>query len=354
MTSPLALLQAADVAKSSAEGRLELWGGYFLADPWFLVLFALLPFLCWRGRASRRHPVGGVPVLPEGVPRSLAQRLAWMPRIAEVLAASMVVVALARPLRSNVELNRESEGIDIALLVDRSTSMTQKDLDPTTGRTRLDVVKEVVGEFATRRMTDREGAADACGLIVFARYPQMACPFTLDADALVRTLDGIEFAEQWDAGTGIGIALAKAVAVLKESEAKSRIVVLLTDGENNQQEITPLEAGEMAAEEGIKVYTIFAGLYASDRFGRLVEADGRIDTTELETIAERTGGVFFRARDKAALEDVYQTIEDLERTPREDSRFAEFFELYEHWLVGAIALYLLSWLSACTWARRLP
>jgi Ca-activated chloride channel family protein len=204
-------------------------------------------------------------------------------------------------------------------------------------------------------MSDREAAADNIALITFAAYPRLLCPFTLDVDAITGFLESLKPVEnRAEDGTGIGVGLAKAVAVLRESVAKSRVVVLLTDGENNQDEITPLQAGEMAAEEGVRVYTIFAGLYSTDRFGRMVEADGRIDTSELETIASTTGGKFFRARDKAALEACYEQIEALERTEREDSRFAEFYELYERWLVGALVLYLASWLSACTWARRLP
>jgi Ca-activated chloride channel family protein len=348
------VLQEGDAApvQSSAEAGLHLWSDLALADPLFLLVLPVCALALYLGRARRRHASAHVPQVEADLPVSIAQRLAFVPRLLEASSIVLAVLALARPLRGKVELSSVTEGIDIALLVDRSTSMTFEDLDP--GRTRLDVVKDVVGEFARRRMTDRDAAADHVGLIAFARYPEMRCPFTLDVEALLGSLATVDFAEQEEGGTGVGIALAKAVAVLKESRAKSRIAILLTDGENNIDVITPLEAAELAAEEGIRVYTVFAGRFVSDFFGRLIEADREIDTTELRTIAEKTQGRFFRARDKAALEDVYAEIERLERTPREEKRWAEEFDLYQRFLLPSFVLYLLSWIAACTFARKLP
>ena len=347
-------LQEAETAavQSSAEAALHLWRDYALADPIFLVALPVAVWALWWGRARRRHASGRLPQIELGLPRSLAQRLAFLPRLLEAFSIVLAILALARPLRGKVEMSSTTEGIDIALVVDRSTSMTFEDLEA--NRTRLDVVKEVVGEFAQRRMTDREAASDNVGLIAFARYPEMRCPFTLDVEALLGALAAVDFAEQEEGGTGIGIALAKAVAVLKESRSKSRVAIVLTDGENNIDVITPLEAADLAAEEGIRVYTVFAGRFVSDFFGRLIEAEREIDTTELRTVAEKTGGRFFRARDKAALEEVYAEIERLERTPREEKRWAEEFDLYPRFLLPAFVLYLLSWLITCTVGRRLP
>lgn len=347
----LARQAAEGPVKSAAEGRLDLWRDLALSDPVFLALVPVVGLAVWLGVRGQRELRGHVPKAAADVPRSLTQRLVWVPRALEAAAILLAIVALARPLRGNIELTRSSEGIDIALVVDRSTSMTHKDLEA--GRTRLDVVKDVVGDFAARRMTDRESAADSCALVVFAKYPELRCPFTLDVGALSGFLQEVDFAEQHEGGTGIGIALAKAVAVLKESEAKSRVAVLLTDGENNIDVIAPLAAGELAAEAGIKVYTVFAGRYATDPLGRLIEAE-EIDTSDLERIAEMTGGRFFRARDREALEAAYAEIEALERTPREETRFAEHFDLYMRLLVPAFTLYVLGWVCACTWARRLP
>jgi Ca-activated chloride channel family protein len=229
--------------------------------------------------------------------------------------------------------------------------------DLAAGRTRLDVVKEVVSDFAARRMTDREGAADNVALISFAAYPELLCPFTLDVDAVTGFLAGLRHVDnRHEDGTAVGVALAKAVAVLRETAAESKVVVLLTDGENNIDLIAPLEAAELAAEQGIRVHTVFAGrfVFTQDVFGRMHATERKIDTSELERIAELTGGHFFRATDRAALEDVYRRIEQLERTEREERRFSESYDLYLGFLLGALAAYVAAWLSAATWARRLP
>jgi Ca-activated chloride channel family protein len=157
-------------------------------------------------------------------------------------------------------------------------------------------------------------------------------------------------------GTAIGRGLAKAVVLLEDSDARSRVVVLLTDGENNVDDIEPLQAAELAAEQGVKVYTVLAGRYVfqEDVFGRVYATERRLDSAELERIAEVTGGRFFRARDRESLEEVYSEIERLERTPREERRYTETFDLYELFLLPGLLLYLLAWLSTSTWARRLP
>lgn len=354
---PLALLQEvveAEPIKSAAEGRLHLWGELFLADPPFLVLLPIALLAVFHGRARRSRPRARFSVLPEAtLPRSLAQRLAWVPALLQGAALVLVVLALARPLRGNVQTNSVAEGVDLALLIDRSSSMGHQDLEA--GRTRLDVVKDVVADFAERRMTDREGASDFVALFSFARYPQELCPFTLDVDAVHGFLEDVELAQdRAEDGTGIGIALAKAVAVLRESEAESKVVVLLTDGENNLDLIAPLEAAELAAEEGVKVYTVFAGSFVLDAFGRMREIDPEHDTKELQEIAQSTGGKFFRAKDRRALEQAYAEIEALERTPRQETRFVEHFDLYPFVLYAALAAYLAAWLCGATWARRLP
>ena len=363
----IALLQ--DPIRSAAERQFDLWSGYSLSDPWFLLLVLVAPIAVLWGIGRRRHVQGRVPVIPRGLPTSAPQTFSWVPPLFECAALVLVVLALARPLRGNVEIESTNEGIDIVLLVDRSTSMTVRDLEPAppgqgrsigirpgqdNGRpTRLDVVKEVVGDFAQRRMNDRVGASDSVALVVFARYPELRCPFTLDSNALIGKLEEVDFAGQAEGGTGVGVAVAKAVSVLKESDAKSRVAILLTDGENNIDTIQPMAAARLAESAGIKVYTVLAGAFAADQFGRMVSSD-RLDSTELEAIAELTGGMFFRARDRDALENVYKEIEELERTEREDERFAEHFDVYRLFLLLALASYGLAWASHCTWARRLP
>ena len=345
--------QAEATVQSAAEESLKLWGNISLGDPWFLALLPLL-LLYFLLRSRRGGGVAGrVPVLPSERVTSLRQRVSWMPSVLNASAVILVVVALARPLEGDVETSTETEGVDIALVLDRSSSMEADDLEA--GRTRLDVVKEVVAAFAERRMTDEEGASDNVALFTFARFPQQLCPFTLDVDAVKGFLGEVELVRHREEdGTGIGIALAKAVAVLRESEAKSRVVVLLTDGENNLPMIPPGEAGEMAAEEGIRVYTVFAGRFVFDPFGRPMRSEQLIDTTELKRIAELTDGRFFRARDKEALEAAYAEIEALEKTPLEEQRFVEHYDLYFNFLLWAFIAWVLGWASEFTWARRLP
>jgi Ca-activated chloride channel homolog len=340
-------------ARSAAQGRLALWGDLSLADPIFLVLLPLVLLVVWRGRGAPGRVSARVPVLPGlAPPRSLAQRLAWLPPLLEVAALVLVVLTLARPLRGDLSTTTLSEGVDIALVLDRSGSMQAKDLEP--DRDRLAVIKDVVGDFARRRMSDREGAADRIGLFSFARHPELLCPFTLDVDAVLGFLGEVQFASREEDGTAIGVALAKAVAVLRQTEAKSKVCVLLTDGENNIDAITPIEAGKLAAEEGVRVYTIFAGRWVHDAFGRRLPASEVVDTADLRAISALTGGLFFFADDRAALERAYGQIEELERTPREERRNVEHFDLYPRLLGPALLLYLLAWIFLGTWARRLP
>jgi len=352
----LALLQETETVRSAAEGRVALWGDYALADPWFLAIVPLAILFTLWGRGRRGREPGRVPTVPgELQARTLAQRLAWIPPLLQACALMGVCVALARPLRGSVETTSVSEGVDIALVIDRSSSMQYRDLDPE--KTRLEVVKEVVGEFAARRMTDSENASDYCCLVTFSRYPELLCPFTLDVDQLSGFLAQVELvANRAEDGTGIGIALAKAVAVLRETDAKSKVVVLLTDGKNNLDEIAPLEAAELAAEEGIRVYTVFAGLYdfRPGFFGEAVRTTNEIDTAELEKIAEVTDGRFFRASDREGLEAAYAMIEELARTPRQEREFSETFDLYPRFVLLSLIAYALAWLLGSTWLRRLP
>lgn len=356
MSPWLALLEGEAALRSTGAARWHLFGDLYLADPWFLAIVPLGLLLVAWGRSRRGVAAGRVPSLPgPALPRSLAQRLVWVPPALQALALCAVALALSRPVRADVLRSTSSEGVDIALVVDHSSSMKYTDLDGK--NTRLDIVKEVVGDFAVRRMTDEIGAADNCALIVFAQFPQLLCPFTLDAGALTGFLDGVELVRnEAEDGTAIGRGLGKAVALLEKSDARSKVVVLLTDGENNVADIPPLEAARLAAELSVRVYTVLAGRYViqEDIFGRVFATDRQLDTGELEEIARLTGGRFFRARDRESLEQVYAEIERLERTPRQERRYTETFDLYPPIVLLALGAYALAWLSASTWARRLP
>ena len=339
--------------QSTAEGRLQLWGNVSLADPWFLVLIPLALLALLHGRPSRRT-VDGRASLVQGVPTSLAQRLSFLVPLLQGVALVLTIVAKARPLRGDISFSRTSEGVDIVLLVDTSSSMEARQAPD--APTRFEIVKEVVGDFAVRRMTDREGAADNICLIGFALYPRLLCPFTLDVDAVTGVLDELstEQRRELDA-TGIGIALAKAVDVLESSQAESRIVVLLTDGKENVEAIQPLEAAQLAAEKGIKVYTVFAGPKVIERrrfMGNVQRLS--VDTSELEAVAETTEGLFFHAESQEDLEEVYGVIEGLERTEREEQRRAEHYDLYPWFLLPGFFAYLIAGLLGWTWFRRVP
>jgi Ca-activated chloride channel family protein len=351
LAAPVSLAAQTEALQSAARARLPLWGDYALADPQML-LFVPLAFVLLVVRLRSRAP--GRTSVVAALPRTLRARTRWVPPVLQFFALACAAVALARPLRSNVSLDVRSEGVDIALVVDRSGSMQFEDLEP--GKDRLTVVKDVVGDFARRRMTDREGAADSVALITFARYPRLLCPFTLDEDALAGFLAQVELAKrQEEDGTAIGVALAKAVAVLRDSDARSRVCVLLTDGENNVNDITPAAATELAAEEGIKVYTIYAARYVfrHDPFRGWIPTREEPDTSELERMAALTGGEFFRASDVAELEGIYAEIERLERTPRSEQRFEETYDLYPWLLWPALALALLAQLGGAALWRRL-
>ena len=310
-----------------------------LGDPAFLALAApLLLLVLWARRRKPRAVDGGSERVLAGLPRSLRARTSWLPTVLLLLGTLCVVVALARPLKGREEARVVTEGIDIMLVVDTSSSMLQEGLER--GLTNLDVVKEVVSDFIRRREADR------VGIVSFAALPRTECPLTLDQEAALSYLSQVQCvqANGPEDGTAIGTALGHAARKLKDSDSASKVIVLLTDGENNVLEVDPEEAAALCAELGIRVYTVGAGTHIQRDvfFGRNVEIELR--TELLEAIAGTTGGRFFRAKDADALTGVYEEIDDLERTEREDLRYTDFDDLYPWFLVPALALLLLGML----------
>ena len=280
-----------------------------------------------------------------------AKGLTFLTRLA---AVTLVIVALARPLEGRDMTSRESEGIDISLVIDRSSSMEERE-GPDEPR-RYDIVREVVAEFAIRRMTDEEGARDNVSLTGFAGYSELLVPFTLDVDALLQALGetDVEVEQSLD-GTAIGAALAQAVAVLKDSGAESKVVVMLTDGRETVGLIDALEVAEAASELGIRVYTIFAG--KREITGRTFFGDIRtekVSVGDLPKIAEITDARFFHADGARELEAAYAEIESLERTPRIEDSFRERYDLYPRLLLPGILLYVLGWVLSALLGRRIP
>lgn len=258
----------------------------------------------------------------------------------QIIAVILIITALARPQHEQVYTERTVEGIDIMLVLDISSSMLAEDMQPN----RLIAVKNVASGFIDQRESDR------IGLVVFARESFTLVPPTLDYQLLQTQLEHVDLGMVRD-GTAIGMGLATAVNRLRKSDAENRVIVLLTDGENNAGEIDPITAGELAATFGIRVYTIGASTdartapYPVDdpiRGTRYHEIVVQIDEDMMRDIADRTGGRYFRATDNESLEQVYQEIDELERTEFEESVYHELADAYQGYLAWGMILLLLS------------
>jgi len=301
-----------------------------LGDPLFLLL--LLPLLGLVALAARRRRPsldGGSLHVLGALPSSWRTRTAWLPAAAALFAAALLIVALARPLKGREESRVYTEGIDIVLVVDTSSSMLMHGLQ--NDESSLESVKDVVTAFVKGRDGDR------VGLLTFANYPRTECPLTLDMPALAERVAGVQCVrpDSEEDGTAIGVALGQAARKLRDSDARSKVVVLLTDGQENRYTVDPLQAAALCKDLGIKVYAIAAG---PDRTSILSPP---LDTSMLETVASTTGGRFYRVRDSEVLRDVYGEIDKLERTRRQDVRYTDYDDLYAWLLVPAIGLLLI-------------
>lgn len=258
-----------------------------------------------------------------------------------LLALSALIVALARPQSSSSWQDITTEGIDIVIALDISSSMLARDFEPN----RLDAAKEVAAEFITNRPNDR------IGLVVYSGESFTQCPLTTDHDKLINLFEGVEHGMIED-GTAIGMGLANAVNRLKESDAKSRVVILLTDGENTAGAIPPLTAAEIAYTFGIKVYTIGVGtrgkapFLVPDMFGRKTVQmfDVNIDEETLTAIADKTGGAYFRATNNDALKDIYAEIDQMEKTIIEETQYEKKYEEFLSIALVALGLLLAEYL----------
>ncbi len=324
------------------------------ADPlwlWALVLVPLLALWEWRrlrtGRASLRFGSLGP---TRRTPATWRTRLRWLPAALRVGALALGILALARPQEHDVTRTRTAQGIDIMLVLDTSTSMRAQDFRPN----RFEAARDVAAEFIRSRTTDR------VGLIVFAARAYTQAPLTLDYDFLLQMLEEVEVGIIED-GTAIGTALAIATSRLKDSAAESKVAVLLTDGQNNQGEIDPETAAEVARAMDVRVYTIGVGSrgeapYVIDgpfgRQRRMMRVE--IDEEMLRTVAQATGGRYFRATSKEALRTIYEEIGELERTEVEERIYVDVRERYALFLWPAFGLVLIEVLLATTVLRRLP
>jgi Ca-activated chloride channel family protein len=314
-----------------------------LADPVFLALLALLPLLAWtaltpRLRAALHYSRGET---LRALPPTWATRLHALPLALRLFGLALLIVALARPQRALEESRVETETVDIVLVVDTSTSMEA--IDMSTGsqtQNRLQASLAVMDQFIRKR------AGDRIGLIAFAALPYTVSPLTLDHGWLLQRLDTVQTRMMNEDGTGIGVALASAVNRLRESEAETKIIVLLTDGMNNAGDITPLNAARLAESLGIRVYTVGAGsdgpvrIPQTDLFGRTGYAQTRIpiDETTLKRIAELTKARYFRAQNFEELKAVYEEIDGLERTKVEVEEYTRYEERFLPLAIAGLVL----------------
>lgn len=357
-------------------------------QPWALLLLPLAA-LVWARRVIRPRYTAvrfssTEPLMAAG--RTWAVRAQALPVLLRTLAVLLLILCLAQPRKGNQQTRIKAEGIAIQLVVDRSGSMRALDLSLRGRRTdRLAAVKTVVKDFVGGGEGLRGRDDDLIGAIVFARDADSISPLTLDHAYLLDALDKTELAKnQNEDGTAIGDGLALAVERLKtleqqrglrnEQKIKSKVIILLTDGENNAGDVEPLKAAEIAAAFGIKVYTIGAGtrgmaeVVVTDPFsGREVlrQMPVSIDEDTLRKIADLTKGKYFRATDADSLKRIYATIDTLEKTRTEERRFMDYKELATEWVrLGAVTmppLLLIAFvllgievLLANTWLRRIP
>lgn len=324
------------------------------AQPEWLWLLALVPVVglgeWWRLRRRAGLRFSNVR-LADAVPATWAQRLRWLPTVLRMGVLALGIIALARPQQRDVIREQYAEGIDIMLVLDTSTSMRAEDFEPN----RFEAARDVAAEFIDNRVSDR------VGLVVFAAKAYTQTPLTLDYDFLQRMLDEVRVGVIED-GTAIGTALAMATNRLKNTEAESKVIILLTDGQNNRGEIDPVTAAEVAETIGVRVYSIGVGTRGQAPFvvdhpftgqsRRMMPV--QIDEDMLRTVAQQTGGQYFRATSKEGLRTIYEEIDELEKTEIEERVYTDRDEQYPLFLWPALGLLCIEVLLSTTVLRRFP
>jgi Ca-activated chloride channel homolog len=329
-----------------------------LASPVLLLVLGLLPVFLYLLRRRNRDVAVHFPTLgplQAAAPVSAARRRGLL-TLLRLGTLALLVLALARPQAGTAESQIHREGVDVVIAFDVSGSMLAEDFQLEGERaSRVDAVKAVVREFVKARPSDR------IGLVFFAARPYTQCPLTLDHGWLLTNLDRARVGMIED-GTAVGSGLATATNRLRASKAKSRFIVLLTDGQSNAGRITPQTAADAAKALDVRVYTIGAGSRglapypAQDMFGNKVYRPVQVDIDEdtLKKIAETTGGRYYRATDTESLREIYAEIDRSEKTTFESPQFYDYRELYAWLLVPALGLFLAEvWLGE-TVLRKLP
>ena len=326
--------------------------------PLFLLLLLLVPalsFLRYRNRSkpSLQFSDG---LLLSRLPASWAISASRFLPALYSFGLVFLILALARPQRGLSESRVHTEAVDIVLLVDVSTSMRAEDFSTTIRRmNRLDAAKQVIEKFIQRRSSDR------IGMVAFSAMPYAVSPLTLDHAWLIQQMGRLETGMLED-GTAIGDAIASAINRLRDSKAKSKLVVLLTDGINNTGKLSPLNAAQAAKALDIKIYTVGAGstgparIPVFDPFGgrQYVQQSSEIDEQTLQSIADTTGAQYFRATDMSSLQKVYDEIDSMEKTEVDVEQFTRYEEKYAPFLVFSLLLMAIEKLLVLTRLGRLP
>ncbi|MFN0060565.1 MAG: VWA domain-containing protein [Planctomycetota bacterium] len=327
-----------------------------LRDPFFLLLGVLAPIVYLLAARLPATLTYSTFELVGGAPRSLRVRLARLPALLLAGATLCIVVALAGPRTGDSTTKIKREGIAIMMVFDRSGSMLA--IDSGNKETRLELVRDVFQEFVDGR------PQDYIGLVGFAHYADGLCPLTLDHSSLKLIVKDLEIPVEEDerGRTAIGEGLALALERLRRQEVKSRVAILLTDGENNAGEISPTQAATLAKELDIKVHTIGVGgtgeahVMVQVASGRMqaVPTQSRIDEKTLRRIAVETGGQYFHAGDRKGLQQVYDEIDRLERSEVTEIKYLQFHEEFERWTQAALGLIVAAIIAGGTLLRRLP
>ncbi|NHB68516.1 VWA domain-containing protein [Bacteroidales bacterium M08MB] len=325
----------------------------FVHPKMFFLLLLVPAFVAWYiwKQKDTRASLQMSSLMPfGGVPASLRVYLRHLPFVLRMVALVMVVLVLARPQSFNVTQNIETEGIDIMISLDISSSMLAQDFKPD----RLEAAKDIAIQFVSGRQNDR------IGVVIFAGESFTLCPLTSDLRTVANQINSIELGLIED-GTAIGVGLANAVARLKESDAMSKVVILLTDGVNNMGEIAPLTAADIASTFGVRVYTVGVGTHGTapypvqTPFGtRMQDMKVEIDEDVLKQIADITGGQYFRATDGKGLARVYEQIDELEKTKIEVIETTRKSEEFLRFALLALLMLTLDIVLRTTVLRSVP
>ncbi len=334
-----------------------LEGITFKNPEFFYLMLVLIPMIGWYLFRHRKNTasihISSIKAFSQA-PKTVRHCMRHLVFVFRILAMALFIVVLTRPQSSSSWENVTTEGIDIIIALDISSSMLAQDFTPD----RLEAAKDVAMEFISGRQYDR------MGLVVFSGEAFTQCPLTTDRAVLMNLFKDIESGMIED-GTAIGNGLATAVARLKDSEAVSRVVILLTDGENNRGEVAPVTAAEIARTYGIRVYTVGVGsrgtapypVQVQTAFGiqtQIRDVEVRIDEETLQEIASLTDGKYFRATDNTALEEIYKEIDQLEKSKIEVREFSRKSEEFLPFAVAGILLLIVSLLLQSTLFRNIP